>query len=78
MEPQREDAFVAEETRRNVRGALRELGSMDREVLILHYIKEMPLCEMQALLEAPEGTIKRRLHVARKRLHKVVDSRRVA
>ena len=41
---------------------------MDRETLEAFYVRGHSLLEMSDEFDAPVGTIKRRLHVARKRL----------
>ena len=56
-----------------VREGLDRLGEMDRETLIAFYVHGHSLLEMADDFDAPLGTIKRRLHVARKRLAKEVD-----
>lgn len=53
---------------------LRRLRSLDRETLVAFYVEGQSLIEMSDAFDAPLGTIKRRLHVARKRLAKEVDS----
>ena len=56
-----------------VRAGLDRLGEMDRDTLIAFYVHGHSLIEMANDFDAPLGTIKRRLHVARKRLAKEVD-----
>ena len=56
-----------------VRAGLAKLGRMDRETLVAFYVHGRSLNEMSDEFEAPVGTIKRRLHVARKRLAKQVE-----
>jgi len=56
------------ETRRKVRDGLKRLGKLDRETLNAFYVRGQSLVEMSDAFAAPVGTIKRRLHVARKRL----------
>jgi len=48
--------------------ALGRLKALDRETLVAFYIRGSSLIEMADDLEVPLGTIKRRLHTARKRL----------
>ncbi|MGC4005336.1 MAG: sigma-70 family RNA polymerase sigma factor [Pirellulales bacterium] len=59
---------VRNETRRKVRAGLRRLGKLDRKTLEAFYVRGKTLVEMSEEFAAPIGTIKRRLHVARKRL----------
>ena len=56
-----------------VRDGLARLRDLDRETLEAFYVKGQSLTEMSDEFEAPLGTIKRRLHVARKRLAKEVE-----
>lgn len=51
-----------------VRAGLDRLRSMDRETLEAFYVRGQSLVEMSDAFRSPVGTIKRRLHVARKRL----------
>ena len=43
---------------------------MDRDTLVSFYLDGHTLAEMSEEFDSPVGTIKRRLHVARKRLAK--------
>ena len=56
-----------------VRAGLRRLRSLDRETLVAFYVKGQSLVEMSDAFDSPVGTIKRRLHVARKRLAKELE-----
>lgn len=62
------DAALAHERARQVRGGLARLGELDRTTLEAFYMRGESLAEMSDSFRAPIGTIKRRLHVARKRL----------
>ncbi len=59
---------LATERKREVRKGLRRLKAMDRETLVAFYVSGQSLVEMSNRFDSPIGTIKRRLHVARKRL----------
>jgi len=61
---------LAREREQEVRSGLRRLGTMDRETLVAFYVEGQSLVEMSEKFASPVGTIKRRLHVARKRLAK--------
>jgi RNA polymerase sigma-70 factor (ECF subfamily) len=63
----------ATERNKQVRDGLSQLREMDRETLVAFYVKGQSLVEMSDEFDAPLGTIKRRLHVARKRLAKQVE-----
>ena len=51
---------------------------LDRETLIREYVEGQSLVEMSAAVDSPIGTIKRRLHVARKRLAQQLEEFAVA
>ena len=65
---------VTHERSDHVYAGLGRLGAMDRETLVAFYLEGQSLREMSDQFDAPVGTIKRRLHVARKRLSKHVES----
>lgn len=56
-----------------VRESIDRLGSLDQQTLTAFYLQSKSLVEMSVEFDAPVGTIKRRLHVARKRLAKEMD-----
>jgi RNA polymerase sigma-70 factor (ECF subfamily) len=56
-----------------LRAGLNRLRELDRETLEAFYVRGQSLLEMSDEFDAPLGTIKRRLHVARKRLAKEVE-----
>ena len=62
------DPMLELERKEQLFAGLDRLGDMDRETLVAFYVEGQSLNEMAAEFEAPLGTIKRRLHVARKRL----------
>ena len=66
-------AALAHEQRSQVRAGLRRLGRMDRDTLVAFYVDGQTLIEMSDHFDSPVGTIKRRLHVARKRLAKELE-----
>ncbi|HEX9439302.1 MAG TPA: sigma-70 family RNA polymerase sigma factor, partial [Roseiflexaceae bacterium] len=51
-----------------VRALLDELPPHHRAVLVLHYLQDYSIPEIAGILDCPEGTVKSRLHHARKRL----------
>lgn len=67
-------ALVLErEQSRQVRAGMARLRELDRETLEAFYVRGQTLIEMSDEFDAPLGTIKRRLHVARKRLAEEVE-----
>lgn len=68
------DSLLVKDTQEEVREGLQRLGDLDRATLVAFYFDEMSIEEMSVVFGAPEGTIKRRLHVARHRLAEKVQS----
>ncbi len=68
------DAVLANERATQVRGGLARLGELDRHTLEAFYVRGESIAEMSTSFAAPIGTIKRRLHVARKRLARQLET----
>jgi len=64
---------VESERRSQVHAGLDQLRELDRETLHAFYIQGQSLIEMSKDFQSPIGTIKRRLHVARKRLARELE-----
>jgi RNA polymerase sigma-70 factor, ECF subfamily len=64
---------LAHERQLQVRAGLNRLGSLDRKTLVAFYVEGQSLIEMSTAFGSPVGTIKRRLHVARKRLARELE-----
>jgi len=67
-------AVLARERAGQVQRGLGRLRATDRETLVAFYFDGRSLVEMSRKFDSPVGTIKRRLHVARKRLAKELES----
>lgn len=67
-------ALLARERENQVRLGLGRLRAMDRDTLVAFYFDGRSLVEMSEEFDSPVGTIKRRLHVARKRLAKELEA----
>lgn len=67
-------AAEAQERDDAVRVGLTRLGDMDQQTLRAFYLQGQSLIEMSDRFDAPVGTIKRRLHTARKRLAETMRS----
>jgi len=65
--------FIGREQADGVRAAVRRLGKLDRQTLQAFYLRGQTLLQMSDSFDAPVGTIKRRLHVARKRLAREME-----
>ena len=68
------DQLIARERAQHLWEALARIKTIDREVLVAFYIQGESLIEIADRLDAPIGTIKRRLHTARKRLKAELES----
>jgi RNA polymerase sigma-70 factor, ECF subfamily len=66
--------MIARERREQVRSGMRKLRALDRQTLTAFYLEGSSLVEMSRQFASPIGTIKRRLHVARKRLARELES----
>lgn len=64
------EEMLAQEERDQVHVGLDRLTDLDRNTLVAFYFRGQSLLEMSDEFDSPVGTIKRRLHVARKRLAK--------
>jgi RNA polymerase sigma-70 factor, ECF subfamily len=67
------DEIVRAEDRAEVLTGLTRLKGLDRDTLEAFYLHGRSLKQMSRDFDTPVGTIKRRLHVARKRLRKLLD-----
>jgi RNA polymerase sigma-70 factor, ECF subfamily len=66
--------LLTREREDQVHRGMRRLRTMDRETLEAFYFDGRSINEMSQKFETPVGTIKRRLHVARKRLAKELET----
>jgi len=67
------DELISRERAERLWEALGRLKSLDREALDAFYIRGHSLVEIAELLDVPLGTVKRRLHTARKRLKQALE-----
>lgn len=67
------EVVLTRERSHQVHAGLGRLGTSDRETLVAFYFHGRSLVEMSEKFASPVGTIKRRLHVARKRLAKELE-----
>ena len=68
------DHLISRERAQRLYEGLERLKPLDRETLVLFYIQDLSLVEMAERLDVPLGTIKRRLHTARKRLKTALET----
>ena len=67
------EQMIAQEQLRLLRAGLDRLGRMDRETLVAFYLQGLSILEVAERHDVPVGTIKRRLHTARKRLRALLE-----
>jgi len=67
-------SVLKREQKDQVHVGLDRLKPLDRETLVAFYFRGQSLAEMSDEFDSPVGTIKRRLHVARKRLAKELEA----
>jgi RNA polymerase sigma-70 factor (ECF subfamily) len=67
------DALVRSEAAADLHEGLERLKPVDRATLEAFYLQGRSLVQMSVEFEAPIGTIKRRLHVARNRLRRQLE-----
>jgi len=63
-------SILAQERHQQLHVGLNRLPDLDRDTLVAFYFRGRSIVEMSDEFASPVGTIKRRLHVARKRLAK--------
>jgi RNA polymerase sigma-70 factor (ECF subfamily) len=56
-----------------VRRAFERLDADARILLVLHHVEERPVADIAAIAGVPEGTVKWRLHAARKALERALE-----
>jgi RNA polymerase sigma-70 factor (ECF subfamily) len=55
--------------------ALDDIDAKHREVLVLHFLENLPLAEIASVVGCPEGTVKSRMHHGKKALKEVLEAR---
>ena len=60
-----------------VHAALADLPANQREILILHYLRDLSTDELALVLECPVGTVKSRLHHARAALRRIIERKKL-
>jgi RNA polymerase sigma factor (sigma-70 family) len=74
-----EDAALIEqpadrlETTDAIEAGLRRLHPIDREAVVLHYLEDLPLASVAEICGVPPGTIKSRLHRARRLMRETLS-----
>ena len=68
-----EEPSFAEEDAAAVHAALNRIGLHHREVLILHFLEDLSLAEIAEVVGCSEGTIKSRMHYAKKQMKQILE-----
>jgi RNA polymerase sigma-70 factor, ECF subfamily len=73
LEPGPEELLIRKEQEEAFMKALGQLAVPHRAVLLLHFVEDFPLEEIARITETQLGTVKSRLHYARKALRKILE-----
>jgi len=68
-----EEPSFAEENADDVHRALSRLGVKHREVLVLHFLEDLSLAGIAEVIGCSEGTVKSRIHYAKKAMKEVLE-----
>jgi RNA polymerase sigma-70 factor (ECF subfamily) len=69
-----EPSFVNEDAAA-IHQALSEIGLKHREVLVLHFLEDLSLAEIAAVVGCSEGTVKSRIHYAKLAMNEILGGR---
>jgi RNA polymerase sigma-70 factor, ECF subfamily len=67
------ESIVQTEWSEPLDGALRQLSPQQRITATLHYLDDLPITEIAAIMRLSEGTVKFHLHAAREQLRSLID-----
>ena len=67
-----EPSFSAEDAAA-IHDALSRLGIKHREVLVLHFLEDLSILEIAAVVGCSEGTVKSRIHYAKRQLKQILE-----
>jgi len=67
-----EPSFAAEDAAA-IHEALHEIGLKQREVLVLHFLEDLSIAEIAAIVGCSEGTVKSRLHYAKRAMKEILS-----
>jgi len=68
LDPEPEDLFLAQTAREELAAAVDGLAAIHREMLILTFVHELSYQDLAEVLDIPLGTVKSRLHQAKRAL----------
>ena len=70
------DLLIRREEEKEFMSLLNQLPEIHRSVLLLHFLEEFPLHEIARITGVSTGTVKSRLHYAKKHLRKLMEEAR--
>ena len=68
-----EEPSFANEDAEAIHQALGEIGLQHREVLVLHFLEDLSIAEIAAVVGCSEGTVKSRMHYAKRAMKEVLS-----
>jgi RNA polymerase sigma-70 factor (ECF subfamily) len=68
-----EEPFFDEEDATELHDALTRLGVKHREVLVLHFLRDLSILEIAKVVGCSEGTVKSRIHYAKRQLKQILE-----
>jgi len=68
-----EEPSFADEDAAAIHQALGEIGLKHREVLVLHFLEDLSLAEIATVVGCSEGTVKSRIHYAKRAMKEVLS-----
>jgi RNA polymerase sigma-70 factor (ECF subfamily) len=70
-----EEPSFADDDAAAIHQALSEIGFKHREVLVLHFLEDLSMAEIAEVVGSSEGTVKSRVHYAKRAMKKVLSGR---
>jgi RNA polymerase sigma-70 factor (ECF subfamily) len=67
-----QETSLANEDAAAIHLALSQIGIKHREVLVLHFLEELSLAEIAAVVGCSEGTVKSRIHYAKRAMKEIL------
>ena len=68
-----EEPSFANEDAEAIHQALSEIGLQHREVLVLHFLEDLSIAEIAAVVGCSEGTVKSRMHYAKRAMKGILS-----
>jgi RNA polymerase sigma-70 factor (ECF subfamily) len=68
-----EEPSFADEDAAAIHQALGQIGLKHREVLVLHFLKDLSMAEIAAVVGCSEGTVKSRIHYAKRAMKEILN-----